>query len=145
MKANLLMLVVAVPLLGADGPKPDAVKEELKKFEGTWRLAAANIDGEERKPEDIKNGSLVVVGDTFTLKIGNETHKGTFSIDPSKKPRTIDVEFTEGTLKGTNVVGIYEMEGDTRKSCFAGPQTDRPTDFCAGKGKFRWTWKKEKP
>jgi uncharacterized protein (TIGR03067 family) len=145
MKANLLIFMAVVPLLGAEAPKSDAVKEELKKFEGTWKLEAANFDGEERKAEDIKNAGLVVVGDTFTMKIGNETHKGKFTIDPSKKPKTIDAEFTEGSLKDTKVVGIYVIEGDTRKSCFAASQTDRPKDFCAGKGKYLWTWKREKP
>jgi uncharacterized protein (TIGR03067 family) len=145
MKTNLVMLPLVVALLGAPAPNEDTAKEELKKFEGKWKLASANLDGEERKAEDLKTASLVVAGDEFTLKMGDETHKGRFTIDPKKKLKTIDVEFTEGALKGSKVLGIYEMEGDTRKSCFAEPDKDRPADLCAGKGKYVWVWKRDKP
>jgi uncharacterized protein (TIGR03067 family) len=145
MKTNLMMVLTVVALLGADAPKADAVKAELKKFEGTWKLVSADLDGNEAKPEDVKAYSLVVVRDEFTLKFGTETHKGKFKIDPAKKPKAIDVDFTEGTLKGSKVLGVYEMEGDTRKSCFADPGADRPSDFTGGKGKYLWKWKREKP
>jgi uncharacterized protein (TIGR03067 family) len=144
MKAKLLALLLVLPLFGASAPKPDAIEEELKKFEGKWRLVSADLDGKEATPEQVKTTTLVVTGDKFTLKMGDETHKGKFTIDPGKKPRTIDVEFTEGTLKDTKVLGIYEMEGDTRKSCFAPPNEDRPKDFSSGKG-YNWTWKRDKP
>jgi len=143
MKTKVMTLLVVLLLVGADVPKVDAVKEELKKFEGAWKLASANHDGNEATEEEVKSGSLVVTGNEFTLKVGNETHKGKFTLDPGKKPKTIDVEFTEGTLKGSKVLGIYEMEGNTRKSCFAAE--DRPSDFAAGKGKYTWTWKRDKP
>jgi uncharacterized protein (TIGR03067 family) len=148
MKTKLLLtFLLLVPLLAADDPKPDAAKEELKKFAGTWKLLAADFEGEEQKPDDLKKVSLVVEGNEFTLKFGDETHKGKFTIGPAKKPKTIDAEFTEGSLSGNTVLGVYEMDGDTRKSCFSEPiQTkDRPTDFTGGKGKYVWTWKRDKP
>ena len=145
MKTKLLLVLAAAALVGADDPKADPVKDELKKFAGTWKLVAANLDDQEKKPEEVKTGSLVVEGNTFTLKFNNEVHKGKFTIDPGKKPKTIDVEFTEGSLKDSKVKGIYQIDGDTRKSCFAEPGKDRPTDFDSGKGKYVWTWKADKP
>jgi uncharacterized protein (TIGR03067 family) len=145
MKTKLLLLLLAVPLLAAEPPKADAAKDELKKFEGKWKLVSQDFDGKEADPENVKTASLVVAGNEFTMKIGNETHKGKFTIDPAKKPKTIDTEFTEGSLKDSKVLGIYEIDGDTRKSCFAGPDKDRPTDFTSGTGKYIWTWKREKP
>ena len=145
MRTKLLLVLAAAALVGADDPKADAVKDELKKFAGTWKLVAANLDAEEQKPEDLKTGSLVVEGDTFTLKYKNEVHKGKFVIDPGKKPKTIDVEFTGGSLKDSKVQGIYQIDGDTRKSCFVEPGKDRPKDFDSGKGKYVWTWKADKP
>jgi uncharacterized protein (TIGR03067 family) len=144
MRTKLFLVLAAWVLVGADDPKADAVKDELKKFAGTWQLTAANLDNEEQKPEDLKTGSLVVEGDTFTLKFKNEVHKGKFVIDPAKKPKTIDVEFTAGSLKDAKVKGIYQIDGDTRKSCFAVPNSDRPTDFDSGTGKYVWTWKADK-
>jgi uncharacterized protein (TIGR03067 family) len=84
-----------------------------------------------------------VTGNEFTYKVGNETHKGKFTFDPGKKPKTIDVEFTEGILKRSKVLGTCEMKGDTRKSSFAAE--DRPSDLSAGKGRYIWTWKRDKP
>jgi uncharacterized protein (TIGR03067 family) len=147
MKTKLMVLLVILPLAGAAAPAPkdDDAKEELKKFEGTWKLVAANLGGMEATPEHVENTSLVVSGHEFTMTIGTEVHKGKFTIDPSKKPKTIDVEFTEGSLKDSKVQGIYEIKGDTRKSCFAEPNADRPADFTGGKDKFVWEWKREKP
>jgi uncharacterized protein (TIGR03067 family) len=145
MKAKLLALLLVVPLFGAGGPKPDAIEEELKKFEGKWKLASADLDGKEATPEQVKTTTLEVKGNEFTLKTGDETHKGKFTINLGKKPHTIDVQFTEGMLKDAKVLGIYEIEGDTRKSCFATPNADRPKDFTSGKDKYVWTWKRDKP
>jgi uncharacterized protein (TIGR03067 family) len=142
MKTKLPLVLAAVALIAADEPKTDAVKDELKKFAGTWKLVAAN-EGRELKPEDVKTISLVVEGEQFTVKNNNEVvHKGKFVIDPSKKLKTIDVEFTAGALEGAKVKGIYRIDGDTLKSCFAG---DRPTDFDADKHQFVHTWKADKP
>jgi uncharacterized protein (TIGR03067 family) len=145
MRTKLFLVLAAAVLVGAADPKADAVKDELKKFAGTWKLVAANFSEEDQKPEQVKTGSLVVEGDHFTLKFNNEVHKGKFVIDPAKKPKTIDVEFTAGALKDSQVKGIYQIDGDTRKSCFAMPNQDRPTDFDRGKDKYVWTWKADKP
>ncbi len=140
-----LLALAAVLVVGAPVPKADPVTEELKKFQGRWKLTAAEFNGQPVSPEDVKTASLVVEGEQFTLMIGNETHKGKFTVDPGKKPRAIDVEFTEGTLKGGKVPGIYEIEGDTRKSCFTRFPDRRPTDFAGGQDRYVWVWKRDKP
>ena len=69
---------------------------------------------------------------TFTLTIvGKETYKGTFKIDPKKKPKELDLTFTEGNeLKGKTSNGIYEVTGDTLKWCANEPgKMDRAKDF----------------
>jgi uncharacterized protein (TIGR03067 family) len=146
MKTKLMMLLILLPLAGAaPAPEPD-VEEELKKFQGTWKLVAAqNYDGTESTPESRETTSLVVSGDEFVMTGGTEDFKGKFTIDPSKKPKTIDVEFTEGKLKGTKLKGIYEFNKDIRKSCFADANEKRPKDFDGGKGKLILEWKRDKP
>ena len=141
----LLAVVTAMSAVGTDEPKKDAVKDEVKKFAGTWKLVAANIDNQEKDADEVKTASLIVEGDTFTLKIGNELHKGKFTVDPSKKPKTIDVEFTEGMLKNSKVLGVYQIDGKKRTSCFAVTDMERPTEVAAGKGRYLWTWEAVKP
>ena len=58
-----------------------------------------------------------------------EKAKGTFSIDPKKTPKTIDLTFTEGPPKGTVLKGIYELDDSTYKLCVGPPDGDRPRVF----------------
>jgi uncharacterized protein (TIGR03067 family) len=145
MHTILLAVVTAMAAVGTDEPKKDVVKDEIKKFAGTWKQVAANIDNQEKDADEVKTASLIVEGDTFTLKLAYEVHKGKFMVDPSKKPKTIDVEFTEGMLKNSKVLGVYQIDGKKRTSCFAVNDMDRPTDVAPGKGRYLWTWEADKP
>jgi uncharacterized protein (TIGR03067 family) len=72
--------------------------------------------------------------------------KAKVTIDPTKKPKAIDYEMTEGPTKGKTHLGIYELDGDTVKFCFAAPGKDRPADFTSKEGSERTlsVWKKDK-
>jgi uncharacterized protein (TIGR03067 family) len=60
---------------------------------------------------------------------GKVVARGTSKIDPTSKPRAIDLTQTEGQGKGKTSRGIYEVEGDTRKVCIAEAGKERPTTF----------------
>ena len=85
-------------------------------------------------------------GETSVSIDGNVRMKAKFTIDPTKKPKTIDYTIIEGGNKGQEVPGIYEIDGDTIKFCFSAPGKDRPTDFTAkeGSGRTLSTWKRDK-
>ena len=70
--------------------------------------------------------------------------KAKITLDPAKEPKTIDYEMTEGVTKGKTQLGIYELDGDTFKSCFGSPGAERPTDFTTkpGDGRTLSTWKR---
>ena len=64
-----------------------------------------------------------------------------------KKPKTQDFSQTsEGENKGKTTLGIYEIDGDTLKTCSAEPGKDRPTEFSTnpGSGHFLRVFKKER-
>ncbi len=63
--------------------------------------------------------------------------KARITIDPSKKPKTIDYDVIDGPTKGKRHLGIYELDGDTFKSCFGAPGAERPTDFTSKPGDGR--------
>jgi uncharacterized protein (TIGR03067 family) len=73
--------------------------------------------------------------------------KAKIALDPSKKPKTIDYQMTDGFTKGKTQLGIYELEGDTFKACFSKPGDARPADFTSkpGDGRTSSIWKREKP
>lgn len=128
-----------VVLLGtarADDAKEEAIKQDRKQIEGTWRIVALEINGNKAREEDARKLSVVngPEGTWRLLSEGKEVARGTNSFDPTQKPKTIDFTITEGEGKGNVYQGIYELGEKTRKLCFAPPGKDRPTEFTAPSG-----------
>jgi uncharacterized protein (TIGR03067 family) len=122
--------LVAAWTIGRAGAQDDTSKKELKKLEGTWATVSIEAAGQKVSDEDeIKTRKLTTKGDKYTLKVGNETVQGTIEINPTKKPKTIDVKPDSGSNKGKTLLGIYELDGDNLKICLALPGRDRPTAF----------------
>ena len=100
-----------------------------------------------RCPNPRLKGKRVAKDGETTITFGGQVYfKAKFSIDPARKPRTIDYQMTEGPTKGKTHLGIYEVDGDTVKFCFAAPDSERPTDFTAKQGSQRTlsVWKRDK-
>jgi uncharacterized protein (TIGR03067 family) len=146
MKPQLFLVLAVSALIAADTANDD-VKKELKKFEGTWVIESFEQDGEKTPADAFKGTKLVCKDDTFTMTMPGVTYKGTFKVDVAKKPKHIDIHFTEGPEKGKNIKGIYEIEGDTYKLCIKMMgDKDRPTEFAtkAGSGIALEVLKREK-
>jgi uncharacterized protein (TIGR03067 family) len=115
------LTVVAVTLSacaicpGAVGDaKEEVVKEELKKFEGTWALTSAERKGEKAPAEAIKDFRLAIKGNKLTIRVGGPPLEGTLTVDPSKKPRAYDTRIAVDDRKQTSV-GIYELDERLRR------------------------------
>src|SRR5262249_51896610 len=132
----LLIGLLAISRASADDKKDD-------KLDGKWLVVSIERDG--KADDAFKGGMRVIAGGKYTLtdKNGKAT-PGTFKVDPSKKPKAIDMTPTEGQYKGKTLLGIYEIDGQTLKICFTEPGKDRPTEF-ASKGAVLAIHKREKP
>jgi uncharacterized protein (TIGR03067 family) len=144
-------LAVVLPLSPAPAIDKDDVKKDQEALQGAWKIVASETAGTDGT-EEFKDHLIVFEGDTFALKKGAEVGlKGTFKLDPSKKPGAIDVTITEGGQegeKGKVVHGIYELGKGTLKWCTSEPGgTDRPEEFSTKEGVNHMlaTLKKEKP
>jgi uncharacterized protein (TIGR03067 family) len=143
MMGQKLWGIVAAGLLAAE--PGDTAKAELEKFQGEWVLAAGTRDGQEMPAEEARKLTRVIKGDQYTMLLdGKEVGKGTLKVDPTKKPKAIDVQRAEEGAKP--MLGIYEFDGDTQKACFAAPGKERPTEFSskAGSGNLLSVWKRKK-
>src|SRR5438105_250465 len=123
-------------------------KTDKDKLQGTWRPVAGEQGG--RPDPDAKEHTLTFSGDKFAIKRGDQTFiEGTFVLDPTKKPKAIDMNISGGKerFKGKTARGIYAFAGDELKWCVAEPGTEeRPTDFkTAGTNHLCVTFKREKP
>ena len=129
--------------MAAEPDPGGAGQEEMKKLEGTWNLVSSEQDGMKSDPRYVKNGKMIIKGNKMTVYGGKVVSSvATFSVDPAKKPKTIDATQTYGGPKGLKVPGIYELEDNILKMCFGDKQ--RPKDFSAKKGSGRSSdvWKR---
>jgi uncharacterized protein (TIGR03067 family) len=113
--------------------KATAIKAEYKRFEGTWRYASIEMEGSAAPEDSLKDMRMTLKGDQF-LAGENGSVKGTYAIDPTLKPKTIDVIFTLPEGKKRTLLGIYELEGDTYKVSLGTPGKPRPTEFASKPG-----------
>lgn len=124
-------------------PKPDATMSKLMtSLQGVWVITSANG---ETPPEGAPEVTLAITGDKYAQTVaGNVVERGTFKIDETKKPMTLDLSITEGESAGKNQVGIFEVTDTTMRGILneAG-LTTRPTNFQPAEGMFVFTAKKK--
>jgi uncharacterized protein (TIGR03067 family) len=118
----------------ADAARDKAIQKERHAMAGTWKFDFLELDGEKAPEAHFKDATVVVKGEQFTLVTAAATHRGTFTLDPSKRPRTIDFTFTEGPEKGNVSLGIYELDDDTWRICLGPTAKRRPAAFMTRKG-----------
>jgi uncharacterized protein (TIGR03067 family) len=147
LRNTLLIGLAAVAVAAARAEDNQAVKDELAKLQGEWSMLSGSADGQAMPAEMLSSAKRVCKGDQLTVIIGGQTVMvAKITVDPAKKPKTIDYEVIDGLTKGKKLLGIYELEGDTLKSCFAAPDGERPKDFTGKEGERRTvsTWKHDK-
>jgi uncharacterized protein (TIGR03067 family) len=142
--AGLLIVIGLVGCLSASGDKKTA-GDDLKKTEGAWTLVSGETNGEPMSEQVVENSKLTIVGDTYTVQLGDlGAKKGIQKLDSTKTPKQINAQDTEGPTTGQNL-GIYEFtaNGDFRV-CFAATGKDRPTKFVTtpGDGQFIHVWRR---
>jgi uncharacterized protein (TIGR03067 family) len=145
MGPKLLLVLASGLLLGTNGE--DQAKGDLEKLQGKWVLTSGVMDGNEI-PKDQLKGELIFKGDKYSYTAGDDSGGGKFTINASKKPKTMDAVPAEGPAQGQTVQEIYELTGDNLKICLVlpGPEAKRPTEFKAEAGSGRWlfTYKRAK-
>jgi uncharacterized protein (TIGR03067 family) len=124
----------------------DDAKDEMKKLEGTWLVVSGENDGEKFPDEAAKSMKAIVKGDKVTIYMGDKVvGEATYTVDPTKKPKTMDTTSTMGPDKGKKSLAIYEFDGDTLKICFT-EGDERPKELTGKKGSkcFLIVYKREK-
>jgi uncharacterized protein (TIGR03067 family) len=107
-----------------------AAKQELAKLEGEWKLEKVEAGGTSATPEQLKElKSVTFKGNTFTSLAGAAKVEGTVKVDPTKKPKTIDLIFKSGQDQGKVYQAIYSLDGDELKMCGSELGKDRPKNF----------------
>ena len=127
---------------------PDAITEERKKFQGTWKQIAYERDGvTEPLDEQGWEPRVTFTGDAFvvTLADGSILIRGTYKLDPTRDPKTVDWTDTIGEDAGKTLLAIYSLEGDRLVFCAAYPGRERPTAFRTRPGHVLRVSRRETP
>ena len=127
------LMLTAAGLIGARADDKAEVEKELKKFQGTWMFESVEAGGKKLPTGPLKGRTVAHEGDKYAVKRGDVVEEAaTQKLDPSKSPKTLDVTVTDGPNKGTVMLGIYEITGDTLTVCFDPEGKKRPTEFKTG-------------
>jgi uncharacterized protein (TIGR03067 family) len=118
--------VVAVLALAVGAIAQDA-KKAGASLEGTWALGSLNGKGLDGGP----SLQLTFAAGKYHQTLDNNVNeRGTYKIDASKKPMTIDLMIAEGDDAGKTQLGVFEVTGDKLRANLGFPGApERPKDF----------------
>jgi uncharacterized protein (TIGR03067 family) len=118
----LLGLALAV---GAPGQKEK--EKPAPKLEGAWTVEKIEGKGDKKEGEV----TFTFADGKISIKEGgrDRAEDAAYTADAAKKPAEIDIK----PGKGQDVLGIYQIDGDTLKLCFSAGGA-RPTEFKADEG-----------
>jgi uncharacterized protein (TIGR03067 family) len=134
-----VLLVLAGFLIAADA-KEDA-KQDMDNLEGTWICTSNESNGKKRSDELNRQGRLIFKGNKLTQKFGEiELKLIYYTLYPSAGPKRIILKDEKpGVMRG-----IYELQGDTLKTCFGlGRDMAYPSEFTGKAGFALATFKRQ--
>ena len=117
MKLGLLVLSLLLVSSGQAAPQDDA-RKALERFQGNWLITTFNGDTVPAEAE----AYLVFAGDKYEQWMGNEvTERGSFRVDASTTPMTIDLAIAEGSDAGSTQLGLVQLDAETMALGLAAP------------------------
>jgi uncharacterized protein (TIGR03067 family) len=102
-------------VLDPDLARESAARKDKDRLQGTWNFFSG-----------IREAQMLIAGDHFTVKFKNgDIYVGTYTLDPTTKPKMMDMTISEGPDKhrGKTSLIIYELDGDNLIWCPAEPGT----------------------
>jgi uncharacterized protein (TIGR03067 family) len=109
-----------------------ASDRDAKLLEGEWMVVGMEDDATTASAKDVKGMKWSFKGTEITASDPDgTTTKMSFTVEPGKKPKEIDVTCLDGPFKGKVLLGIYELDEGHLRVCLPDPtaKKSRPTEF----------------
>jgi uncharacterized protein (TIGR03067 family) len=134
-KLAVCLLPIAVGLLFA-APVPKDERKDKDKIQSTWKMVSMESEGKIESTDDAKDKRLVITAEMMCVTERGEKTKEEikYTLDDSKKPKTIDLEMVQPDGPKMKLLGIYELDDDTLKICINPSGDKRPTEFATSPG-----------
>ena len=113
------------------------------ELEGDWRMISGIFSGNALDQDMVKWCKRITRGNITRVVAGPKTMlEASFTLNNTARPWTINYVNLYGATKGKTQAGIYELSGDTLKTCMSPPGEQRPSDFSSqsGDGRSYTTW-----
>jgi uncharacterized protein (TIGR03067 family) len=124
----VVLMLFAAATASAEDKKADP-KADAAALKGVWEIVSMTHDGKEMRST---GRTLVFTEKEFTAFSGEKKGRTVaFTLDPSTEPKRIDLD--RGGEDG-KAFGIYALDKDELKLCYAAPGTRRPTAFESKEG-----------
>ncbi len=123
-----LTLATALTAFAADS------RNDAQAVQGSWRPITAELAGKPMPEAVIKTISLKLDKGKYEVFVGKHPDRGTYTIDPISKPKSMTITGTEGPNQGKTFPAIYELKGDTLRICYDLSGTKRPITFATVAG-----------
>jgi uncharacterized protein (TIGR03067 family) len=130
-----------------EAPAPVGASGQEDELSGEWQMVSCIRDGYTLEPILVNRGRRTGRGGETITMFGKQVFmRARYTLDRTQHPKTIDYAITHGASKGKTQYGIYEMDGELLRICYAGPGQSRPANFTAatGDGKTVTVWKPAK-
>jgi uncharacterized protein (TIGR03067 family) len=122
-----LAALLILPLLGSDSPRDydGATVQADEELQGTWVRVKVERNGHLMMAP---RGDQTFRGRVWEEKNGSARRTGTYTADPSRNPRCLDIIHPDDP-PGTTRRYIYQVNGDTLKMGFIWEPGERPASF----------------
>ncbi len=84
--------------------REEAARKDRDRLQGVWTFVSGKREAE-----------LLITGNRYTMRFRNgDLYVGRFTVDPTNKPRAMDMVIEEGPepYRGKVAMAIYEFDGD---------------------------------
>jgi uncharacterized protein (TIGR03067 family) len=126
---SAVLTALFIVLSGVSGGE----KKDEEKIQGNWTVVSREFIGKKTPEAELQALKVIIKDGTITMDDGKKKEKIPYKLDPSKKPKAIDLANTGIGSKETTLA-IYELDGDTLKICWSEKDAEnRATMFASDK------------
>ena len=149
--AFVVLAVLSVSSIARAQPEDKGMKAELEKFQGTWVLASAKLDGKKVAVDHVKQSKITFDGDKVEVYSPHQ-HKEVIiatitKLEVATQPNQMQWIRSSGPNAGVTMTGLYKFKNPSQYTiCFHPAGTSVPTKIgsAAGSGYLVQTWKRVK-